>query len=111
MLLRDVCIFFSKPSPFGYAPQFFGGVGFPEPGTKERKVLDEIGGKNGATAYQVALNWILRHEGVITIPKAKNINHIKSNLKALELTLSKEDQQLIDSFFPKTNEGLSLIKY
>lgn len=98
-------------SPFGYAPQFFGGVGFPEPGTKERQVLDEIGGRHGATPYQVALNWILRHEGVITIPKAKNFEHIKNNLKAIELTLSEEDIKLIDSYFPKTNEGLSLIKY
>jgi len=98
-------------SPFGYAPQFFGGLGFPEQCTKERQVLDEIGGKYGATSYQVALNWILRHQGVLTIPKAKSIEHIKSNLKALELALSEEDLQIIDSYFPKGDEGLSLIKY
>ncbi|MEH7490620.1 aldo/keto reductase [Neobacillus niacini] len=98
-------------SPFGYAPQFFGGVGFPEQGTSERQVLDDIGGKYGATAYQVALNWILRHEGLITIPKAKNTAHIKSNLEALELTLSDEDLQVIETYFPKTNEGMSLVKY
>jgi diketogulonate reductase-like aldo/keto reductase len=98
-------------SPFGYAPQFFGGVGFPEQGTKGRLVLDEIGGKYGATAYQAALNWILRHEGLITIPKAKNTAHIKSNLEALELTLSDEDLQVIDTYFPKPNEGMSLVKY
>jgi diketogulonate reductase-like aldo/keto reductase len=98
-------------SPFGYAPQFFGGVGFPEQGTKGRQVLDEIGGKYGATVYQVALNWILRHEGLITIPKAKNAAHIKSNLEALELTLSDEDLQVIDTYFPKPNEGMSLVKY
>jgi diketogulonate reductase-like aldo/keto reductase len=98
-------------SPFGYAPQFFGGAGFPEPGTMERQVLEEIGGKYGATPYQVALNWVLRYEGVITIPKAKNINHIKSNLKALELTLSEEDLMIIDSYFPKTNEGMRLVSY
>ncbi|WP_419954522.1 aldo/keto reductase [Neobacillus niacini] len=98
-------------SPFGYAPQFFGGIGFPEQDTKERQILDKIGEKYGATAYQVALNWILRHENLITIPKAKNITHIKSNLKALELTLSDEDLQLIDTYFPKANEGMSLVKY
>lgn len=98
-------------SPFGYAPKFFGGAGFPEPGTKERQVLDEIGGKYGASPYQVALNWILRHEGIIAIPKAKDIEHIKSNLKALELTLSEEDLKIIDSYFPKTNEGMSLVTY
>lgn len=98
-------------SPFGYAPQFFGGLGFPEQGTKERQVLDKIGGKYGATPYQVALKWILRHQGVLTIPKAKSIEHIKSNLKVLELALIEEDLQIIDSYFPKGDEGLSLIKY
>lgn len=98
-------------SPYGYAPQFFGGIGFPEQGTIERQMLDEIGVKYGATAYQVALNWILRQEGVITIPKAKNIAHIKNNLEALELTLSEDDLQLIDTYFPKPKEGLSLVKY
>lgn len=98
-------------SPFGYAPQFFGGTGFPEAGSIERQVLDEIGGKYGATPYQVALNWILRHQGVLTIPKARSIEHIKSNLKALGLALTEEDLQIIDTYFPKGNEGLSLIKY
>jgi diketogulonate reductase-like aldo/keto reductase len=98
-------------SPFGYAPQFFGGRGFPEPGTKECQVLDSIGEKYGATSYQVVLNWILRHEGLITIPKAKSLVHIKSNIRALELTLSDEDLQLIDLHFPRAKEGLSIVRY
>jgi len=59
--------------PFGYAQQIFGMAGFPEVGTNERDVLDKIGKKYGKTVYQVALNWILRHEEVVTIPKAMKI--------------------------------------
>lgn len=44
-----------------YSP--FGQAGFPAVGTKEREVLDEIGSHYGKTAYQVALNWGLRHSG------------------------------------------------
>jgi aryl-alcohol dehydrogenase-like predicted oxidoreductase len=35
----------------------------------------------------------------------------KSNLEALELTLSDEDLQVIDTYFPKPNEDMSLVKY
>jgi diketogulonate reductase-like aldo/keto reductase len=98
-------------SPFGYAPQFFGGKGFPEKGTKPRQVLEEIGARYGKTAHQVVLNWILRHEGLITIPKAKNINHIKSNLEALGWELSIKDLDEIDACFPKPHEGMPVQTY
>jgi len=47
-------------SPFEYAPYVFGAKGFPKVGSQERKVLESIGAKYGKTAYQVALNWVLR---------------------------------------------------
>jgi diketogulonate reductase-like aldo/keto reductase len=98
-------------SPFGYAPKFFGNPGFPQPGTKERNALDDLGEKYGGTAYQIALNWVCRHQDVIAIPKAKNIEHIKRNLEALEWELSEDDLAQIDSFFPKPKEGLKLQTY
>ncbi|MCM3766784.1 aldo/keto reductase [Neobacillus niacini] len=98
-------------SPFGYAPQFFGGQGFPEQGSADRAVLEDIGSKYGKTAYQVALNWILRHEGIVTIPKAKNIIHIESNLEALGWDLPAEDLAEIDRNFPKPLDGMPLQTY
>jgi len=94
-------------SPFGYAPEFFGGLGFPQSGTKEREALDEIAAKYGKTAHQVALNWILRQEGLVTIPKAKNIAHIKSNLESIGWELTAADAAQIEILFPKPVEGLS----
>jgi diketogulonate reductase-like aldo/keto reductase len=93
-------------SPFGYAPQFFGQKGFPKVGTEERKALDKIGIKYGKTAYQVALNWILSHEGVVSIPKAKNFKHIIDNLSSLEFELNEEDYHSINRYFPKSSETL-----
>jgi diketogulonate reductase-like aldo/keto reductase len=98
-------------SPFGYAPQFFGNQGFPASGTKEREVLDTLAAKYEKTAYQVALNWILRQEGLVTIPKAKNKDHIKNNLDALGWELAAEDAAQIEQLFPKPKEGLPLQKY
>lgn len=98
-------------SPFGYAPQvLFGNAGFPQPGTAERNVLDEIGKKYAKTAYQVALNWILRQEGVVTIPKALSLEHIRNNAESVGWELEQEEIELIDRTFPLPTEGLELRK-
>ncbi|BBH24360.1 aldo/keto reductase [Paenibacillus baekrokdamisoli] len=93
-------------SPFGYAPHVFGMNGFPEVGTKERNVLDSIGVKYGKTAYQVALNWVLRQRGIVTIPKAVNKEHILDNLHALGWDLQKDDFDQIENNFPVDINGL-----
>ncbi|MBV7506188.1 aldo/keto reductase [Bacillus sp. sid0103] len=98
-------------SPFGYAPEFFGSPGFPREGTIERNILDGIGAKYGKTAHQVALNWILRQDGVVTIPKAKNIEHIKRNLDAHGWALHAEDLAQINRYFPRPQEGMPLVRY
>ncbi|CAM3534282.1 aldo/keto reductase [Marinicrinis lubricantis] len=87
-------------SPFGYAPKVFGGNGFPEAGSKERELLDAIANKYHASAYQVALNWVLRQDGVVTIPKAASKEHILDNLHALDWTLDQEDLEKLDLMFP-----------
>lgn len=98
-------------SPFGYAPQFFGNQGFPRSGTKERAALDKIASKYGKTAHQIALNWVLRKEGLVTIPKAKTIENIKSNLDSVGWELVEDDAAQIECLFPKPNEGLPLQSY
>lgn len=63
-------------------------------------VLDEIAKKYGKTQAQVSLNWLISQEKIITIPKAKNIKHIKENVGALGWRLSGEDfKQLQESFY------------
>ncbi|MGC5774096.1 aldo/keto reductase [Paenibacillus pabuli] len=74
--------------------------GFPEVGSIERNILNIIGGKYGKTAYQVALNWILRQQGLVTIPKAASKEHIIDNLNALGWELEKEDMEQIERYFP-----------
>lgn len=87
-------------SPLGFAPQTFGWKGFPEEGSLERNILNTIGAKYGKTAYQVAINWALRQEGLVTIPKAANKEHITDNLNALGWELEEEDIKQIESHFP-----------
>ena len=87
-------------SPFGYAPEVFGQRGFPPIGTAERNVLEEVGAKHHKTAHQVALNWILRQEGIVSIPKAAKLEHIRDNLGAIGWDLEELDLEQIESMFP-----------
>ncbi|MDQ0914594.1 aldo/keto reductase [Paenibacillus sp. V4I5] len=94
-------------SPFGYAPHVFGMKGFPEVGSQERNVLESIGTKHGKTVYQVALNWVLRQEGLVTIPKAVKKEHILDNLNALGWDFDKDDLAQIESNFKIDKKGLN----
>ena len=45
-------------------------------------------GGRSATPAQIALAWVLRQDGVIAIPKASSIDHIRENRGALEISLT-----------------------
>jgi len=62
--------------------------------------LGEIAARHGATAAQVAIAWIIRHPGVIAIPKASRPAHVRENRGAVELRLSKRDLDELDVSFP-----------
>ncbi|GIP43610.1 hypothetical protein J45TS6_20690 [Paenibacillus sp. J45TS6] len=47
------------------------------------------------------MNWILRQESIVTIPKAVNKKHIDDNLKTLDWELDKEDLDQIENYFPQ----------
>jgi diketogulonate reductase-like aldo/keto reductase len=55
------------------------------------KVLDEMAEKLGKSRSQVALNWVLQHDSVVTIPKAANSDHVKENAEVAEWKLDGED--------------------
>jgi diketogulonate reductase-like aldo/keto reductase len=61
-----------------------------------------------ATPAQVALAWVLRHEGVIAIPKAANDKHVRENRGALALQLSEEDLAALDFAFPPPDKPVPL---
>jgi diketogulonate reductase-like aldo/keto reductase len=61
-----------------------------------------------ATPAQVALAWVLRHEGVIAIPKAANEKHVRENRGALALQLTEEDLAALDFAFPPPDKPVPL---
>jgi diketogulonate reductase-like aldo/keto reductase len=46
-------------------------------------MLRNIGRKYQKSTAQVALNWLIYHDNVITIPKASKLSHLKENVKPL----------------------------
>jgi diketogulonate reductase-like aldo/keto reductase len=63
-------------------------------------VLQAVAVRHGATPAQVALAWVLRHDGVNAIPKAGTVAHVRENRAALNLTLSAPDLAALDRAFP-----------
>ena len=55
----------------------------------------------GATPAQVALAWVLHHDGMIAIPKAGSVAHVRENRAAADLVLSPEDLATLDAAFPR----------
>ena len=53
-----------------------------------------------ATSAQVALAWVLRQQGVVAIPKAAHMEHVRGNRGALDIELSSEDLDELDEAFP-----------
>ena len=62
--------------------------------------LQAIGEKHRASAFQIALAWLLQQPGVIAIPKAGRPDHVRDNQWALEIKLTPEELKAIDAQFP-----------
>jgi hypothetical protein len=67
-----------------------------EKNVEVKKVLEEVARKNNKTVAQIALNWLVSKESVVTIPKAANINHVKENSAGAYFELKKEDIKAIE---------------
>ena len=66
--------------------------------------LATIAERIGAAPVQVALAWTMRHAGVIAIPKAGHVAHVRENRAAAHLVLSDDDLAELDSAFPRPRE-------
>jgi len=77
-------------SPVDHAPG--GLMNFP--------ALKAVAVRHKATPVQIALAWLLRQDGVIVIPKAGNVAHVRENRAALDLELTPADLAELDRVFP-----------
>jgi diketogulonate reductase-like aldo/keto reductase len=73
-----------------------------------KPALGKIAAKHACDPAAVALAWVLRQSGVITIPKATQPEHVRANMKALEVKLDQDDLALLDSAFPSPRRARPL---
>lgn len=67
---------------------------------RSSKALSEVARKHDVSEAQVCLAWLLRDDDVIAIPKAANVNHVKDNVAALNVTLDQDDLKRLDQAYP-----------
>jgi diketogulonate reductase-like aldo/keto reductase len=70
--------------------------------------VKSVAARHNAKPAQVALAWLLRQDGVVAIPKAAKLVHVRENYAALELRLTRQDLAELDRAFPPPTEALPL---
>ena len=69
-------------------------------GLLEHPLIVDIADRHDAPPAQVALAAVLRHDGVIAIPKASSVEHVEANADALDIQFDAEDIERLDAAFP-----------
>ena len=67
-------------------------------------VLKAAAERHDATPAQVALAWVIREDGVIAIPKAARMAHVRDNRGAADIRLTKRDLAELDESFPPPDD-------
>ena len=62
--------------------------------------LQAVAQRHEVGPLQIALAWLLSRPGMIAIPKASSVQHVRENHRALEIQLTPEDMTAIDAEFP-----------
>ena len=62
--------------------------------------LRRVAARHRASPAQVAVAWTIRAAGVISIPKASNLAHVRENAAAARLVLDEADLAELDAAFP-----------
>jgi diketogulonate reductase-like aldo/keto reductase len=70
--------------------------------------LQSVARRHDATPAQIALAWTLRHDAVVSIPKATRPSHVRDNAKAASIVLTEEDLVEIDRAFPAPRRDVPL---
>ncbi|HTZ15753.1 MAG TPA: aldo/keto reductase [Mycobacterium sp.] len=66
----------------------------------ESPTLQPIAQRHNATPAQIALAWVLQHDGVIAIPRAGTLTHVRQNAAARGIELTRDDLHALDRAFP-----------
>lgn len=69
-------------------------------GLMHHPALNQLAAEKGITVAQLLLAWVVSHDGVMAIPKAGSVAHVRENAAALDIALSEEDRAKMEKAFP-----------
>ena len=69
-------------------------------GLLNHTVVKNIAQERGVTAAQILLAWVISLRGVMAIPKASSIEHVRQNAAVLDIVLNDEELALLDNAYP-----------
>jgi diketogulonate reductase-like aldo/keto reductase len=72
-------------------------------------ILEKFAKKYDKTPAQIAINWLISQENVITISKTSTIGHLKENLGAINWQMDKEDIEKLRRDFPDQQEKVAVL--
>ena len=77
----------------------------------DHPAIRAVAARHDATPTRVALAWVLRSEGTIAIPRTGKVAHVRDNRAALDLHLTQQDLQELESAFPapKRKQALEML--
>jgi len=64
------------------------------------KIIKDLMKKYNKTASQIAINWLISQENVVTLSKTRSIYHLKENLGALGWNMEKTDIEKLRKEYP-----------
>jgi diketogulonate reductase-like aldo/keto reductase len=70
--------------------------------------LASVARKHNVTPAVIALAWTMRHQHVVAIPKASNVEHVKANAAAADLKLDADALKALDAAFPPPKRATPL---
>lgn len=71
-------------------------------------VVNAIAREKNITAAQLLLAWVIRHPGVLAIPKASDMKHVEENAAALDVKLTAQDIEQLDAAFAPPDRKMPL---
>ena len=77
-------------------------------GLLRHPLLEQTAAAYGATVAQILLAFLWRRPGVMAIPKAASVEHVRENAAARSLQLSAEDWARLDAAFPAPDRRVPL---
>lgn len=67
---------------------------------QKASILKKMTKKYGKTPAQIAINWLISQENVVTLSKTSTIEHLEENLGAIGWQMEKEDIEKLREDFP-----------